>query len=112
MEISTNSEVNAEQNMHPTQNAFIDYGAVQCGYYEPAFIVTAYALLNQNSKPSRNDIVTAITPILCRCTGYIQIIEVIEAMVKGDYKKYRIHNNVKDTPLRLIQEQRNLKALE
>ena len=72
--------------MHPLQQAFIDYGAVQCGYCDPAFIMAAFALLQQKPSPSREEIVTAINPILCRCTGYHQIIEAIEAVVQGKYK--------------------------
>ena len=86
-EIFTIERVGTSQNLHPLQKAFIDYGAVQCGYCEPAFIMAAYALLNQNSKPSHNDIMTTITPILCRCTGHVQIIEAIEAMAKGEYQE-------------------------
>ena len=71
--------------MHPLQQAFIDYGAVQCGYCVPAFIMAAFALLKQEPSPSHDEIVAAITPILCRCTGYHQIIEAIEAVVRGEY---------------------------
>ncbi|MHA1839233.1 MAG: (2Fe-2S)-binding protein [Candidatus Ranarchaeia archaeon] len=70
---------------HPLQKAFVDKGAIQCGYCTPAFIVAAYGLLQRNPNPSRQEIVRAINPILCRCTGYQQIIEAIEATARGDY---------------------------
>lgn len=63
--------------LHPVQQAFIDAGAVQCGFCTPAMILNAYALLQQNPSPSEEDIKKAISGTLCRCTGYRQIIEAI-----------------------------------
>ncbi|MHA1839262.1 MAG: (2Fe-2S)-binding protein [Candidatus Ranarchaeia archaeon] len=83
--IVTVEGIGTPTRLHPLQQAFIDYGAVQCGYCKPAFIVAAYALLQTNPNPNRSDIVRAINPILCRCTGYHQIIEAIEAVVRGEY---------------------------
>ncbi|MDR3174291.1 MAG: (2Fe-2S)-binding protein [Treponema sp.] len=64
-------------SLHPLQRAFIDAGAVQCGYCTPAMILNAYALLKGNPSPSEEDIKKAISGTLCRCTGYRQIIEAI-----------------------------------
>jgi aerobic carbon-monoxide dehydrogenase small subunit len=61
------------------QNALLDHGAVQCGYCTPAMVVAAEALLLRNPSPTRAEIRTAINSILCRCTGYQQIVDAIEA---------------------------------
>ena len=84
--IITVEGIGSPNNLHPIQQAFVDYGAVQCGFCKPAFVVAAYNLLEKNPSPSRDEIAKAINPVLCRCTGYIQIIEAIEAVVKGEYK--------------------------
>ena len=61
------------------QQAFIDYGAVQCGYCIPGMVLAGEALLATNPNPSRHDIRTAIAGNLCRCTGYQQIVDAIQA---------------------------------
>jgi len=68
-------------NLHPLQDAFADLGAAQCGYCTPAILVTAKALLDLNPHPSRDQIREAISGNLCRCTGYLQIFEAVEAAV-------------------------------
>ncbi len=60
------------------QQSFIDKGAVQCGFCTPGMILSAKALLMKNANPSRDEIRTAISGNLCRCTGYQKIIEAIE----------------------------------
>ncbi len=65
--------------LHPLQQAFLDHGAVQCGYCTPGMVLAAHALLLKNAQPTRVDIRRAIKPNLCRCTGYQQIIDAIEA---------------------------------
>jgi len=64
--------------LDPIQQAFIDCGAVQCGFCTPGFIMTAYAFLRANSKPTRDEIMEAISGNLCRCTGYKKIVDAIE----------------------------------
>jgi carbon-monoxide dehydrogenase small subunit len=68
-------------HLHPLQEAFADLGAAQCGYCTPAILVTAKALLDQNANPTRDQIREALSGILCRCTGYLQIFEAVEATV-------------------------------
>lgn len=63
--------------LHPLQEAFISSGAVQCGYCTPGMLLSAYSLLMKNGNPNDNEIKEAISGNLCRCTGYIQIVEAI-----------------------------------
>lgn len=67
--------------LHPLQDTFADLGAAQCGYCTPGFLVTAKALLDENPHPTREEIRAALSGNLCRCTGYQQIIEAVEAAV-------------------------------
>lgn len=69
------------------QLAFLEYGATQCGYCTPGMIMAGEALLRQNSNPTRQQIRAAIAENLCRCTGYLQIIEAIEATAQKRQKE-------------------------
>lgn len=70
--------------LHPLQQAFIDHGAIQCGFCTPGMVLAAHAFLLGNPAPTRREIRKAISPNLCRCTGYQQIIDAVEA-ARGHY---------------------------
>ena len=65
--------------LHPIQQAFVDHGAIQCGYCSPGFIMSAKALLDRNPNPTEDEIKEGISNNICRCTGYVQIVEAILA---------------------------------
>ena len=64
-------------SLHPIQQAFIDEGAVQCGYCTPAMILTAKAFLDQNPNPEESQVQQALSGVLCRCTGYRKIVQAV-----------------------------------
>ncbi len=68
--------------LHPLQAKFADLGAAQCGYCSPGILLTAKHLLDQNPQPTRAQIAEALSGNLCRCTGYLQIFEAVEAAAK------------------------------
>ena len=70
----------ADGTLHPLQKAFVEHGGIQCGFCSPGMILSAKALLDENSNASDEDIKTAIAGNLCRCTGYVQILESIKSV--------------------------------
>ncbi len=76
--ITTIEGLEQEGSLHPLQQAFIDEGAVQCGYCSPGMILSAKALLDSNPDPGTEEIKQAIRGNLCRCTGYTNIVRAIE----------------------------------
>jgi carbon-monoxide dehydrogenase small subunit len=70
---------NEDGTLHPLQQAVVDYGAVQCGFCTPGMVLTAHAFLLSNNSPTREQIRKALQSNLCRCTGYQQIVDAIEA---------------------------------
>ena len=74
-------------SLHPLQRAFIDQGAIQCGYCTPGMVLTAHAFLLKHPAPTRAEVRKAISGNLCRCTGYQQIIDAILAAAPAYRKK-------------------------
>ena len=68
--------------LHPMQQAFLEHGALQCGFCTPGFIMSAVAFLNKNSNPTETEIRTAIAGNLCRCTGYDKIVRAIQTAIE------------------------------
>lgn len=80
--ITTIEGITNGSELHPIQQAFIDSGAVQCGFCTPGMIITTKALLDKNPSPSKEEILKAIDNNLCRCTGYVKIIDAIQLASK------------------------------
>jgi len=80
-EVLTVEGLASDGRLHPLQATFADLGAAQCGYCTPGFLITAKALLDRTPDPTRDEIREALAGNLCRCTGYHQIVEAVEAAV-------------------------------
>jgi aerobic carbon-monoxide dehydrogenase small subunit len=70
--------------LHPLQQAFVDRGAIQCGFCTPGMVLTAKALLDENPAPTEQQIREAIAGNICRCTGYAKIVEAIQVAGRSD----------------------------
>ena len=73
--------------LHPLQRAFLDHGAFQCGFCTSGMLMASTALLNENPKPTKEQIKEGIDGNICRCTGYNSIIRAVTAVAKGEYKE-------------------------
>lgn len=69
--------------LHPLQRSFVEHYGVQCGFCTPAMILVAKSLLDKNPNPDEREIREAINGVICRCTGYVQIVESIQAAAKS-----------------------------
>ncbi len=83
--------------LHPLQQAFVEAGAIQCGFCTPGMVLTAHAFLLKHPDPTRDEIRRAISRNLCRCTGYQQIIDAIERAAPF-YRETNIHEHTAATP--------------
>jgi len=81
--VTTLEGITPTEGLHPIQQAFLDANGYQCGYCTPGMIVVAKALLDHNPSPSRDEVVDALSGNVCRCTGYLPIIEAIESAVRA-----------------------------
>lgn len=73
----------AEGGLHSIQRAFMEYGAIQCGFCTPGMVLSAKALLDENPHPGEEEVKRGIQGNICRCTGYIQIVRAIKAAGEG-----------------------------
>ncbi len=80
--ITTVEGLRQNGKLHPLQQAFMEKGAVQCGFCTSGMIMTAKALLDRNKKPTKKEIIKTISSNICRCTGYKKIIEAVEDAAK------------------------------
>jgi aerobic carbon-monoxide dehydrogenase small subunit len=76
-DIRTVESLSSGEQMHPVQKAFVDAGAVQCGFCTPGFVISTVALLRANPEPSDAEIREALAGNICRCTGYGKILEAV-----------------------------------
>ncbi len=77
--VTTIEGLASDGRLHPLQEAFVQHGAIQCGFCTPGMILSAKALLDKNPRPTEEEIRGAISGNLCRCTGYQKIVEAIES---------------------------------
>ncbi|HET9213425.1 MAG TPA: (2Fe-2S)-binding protein [Gaiellaceae bacterium] len=82
--IETIESLASDGELHPLQQAFSDHHALQCGYCTPGMLMSAKHLLDHNAEPTENEIRRAIQGNICRCTGYVNIVEAIAAAAKGE----------------------------
>jgi aerobic-type carbon monoxide dehydrogenase small subunit (CoxS/CutS family) len=82
--IETVESLSAGGELHPLQRAFSTHHALQCGYCTPGMLMSAKHLLDNNSEPTENEIRRAIQGNICRCTGYVNIVEAIDAATRGE----------------------------
>jgi carbon-monoxide dehydrogenase small subunit len=79
-EILTIEGLKTAEQLHPLQQAFVEKGAIQCGFCTPGMIITADNLLERNPSPTEEEIRTALSGNLCRCTGYQKIVEAVQSV--------------------------------
>ena len=84
--ITTIEGIGESDSLHPVQEAFVEHGAVQCGFCTPGMVLSAVHLLNHDPEPDRNRIRRALSGNLCRCTGYVKIVDAVEAAARGNRK--------------------------
>ncbi|MDE1882056.1 MAG: (2Fe-2S)-binding protein [Euryarchaeota archaeon] len=82
-EITTIEGIAPPGGLHPVQKAFVDLGATQCGFCTPGFILTSIAFLRDHPHATREEIASAISGNLCRCTGYVKILDAIESAARS-----------------------------
>ncbi|GAB6171329.1 (2Fe-2S)-binding protein [Paradesulfitobacterium aromaticivorans] len=86
-EITTIEGLGDHDHLHPLQEAFIEEGAVQCGFCTPGMILSAKALLDHNPNPDKAEIIDSLSGNLCRCTGYTKIVNAVENVIRQSNPK-------------------------
>lgn len=79
-EVVTVEGLGAADSLSPLQQAFVDHGAVQCGFCTSGLLISATALLDRNPRPTEAEIVDALAGNLCRCTGYTKVVQAVESV--------------------------------
>src|SRR5436305_6251132 len=85
--LTTVESLGSARKLHPLQEAFIDTGAIQCGFCTPGMVLSAYALLKNNPRPTEDEVRDAISGNLCRCTGYVKPVQAVlraAAIMRGE----------------------------
>jgi aerobic carbon-monoxide dehydrogenase small subunit len=82
-EVVTVEGLGVDGSLHPVQHAFVDAGAVQCGFCTPGFVVATAALLERSPSPSDDEVREALSGNLCRCTGYQKIFDAVRLAARG-----------------------------
>ena len=85
--VQTIESLSDGETLHPVQRAFVDAGAVQCGFCTPGLIVATYALLQKNPEPSDKEVREALSGNICRCTGYGKILEAVDRASAAMYRR-------------------------
>ncbi len=88
-DIITIEGLSKDDSLHPVQTAFVEHGAVQCGFCSPGMILASIDLLNRNPNPAREEIRDALAGNLCRCTGYQKIVDSVEVAAAVLQRKAR-----------------------
>lgn len=94
-EILTIEGLGRKDQLHPLQEAFVNRGAIQCGFCTPGMVLSAKALLDENPRPTEEEIKLAIAGNICRCTGYRKIVEAIQEASRNLRTKHRKGGDVK-----------------
>jgi carbon-monoxide dehydrogenase small subunit len=94
-EILTIEGLGRKDQLHPLQEAFVNQGAVQCGFCTPGMVLSAKALLDENPLPTEEEIKLAIAGNICRCTGYRKIVEAIQEASRNLRTKHQKGGDVK-----------------
>ncbi len=81
-EVTTIDGLARGEQLHPVQEAFVEHGAIQCGFCTPGMVLAAADLLQRNPHPSRKEIRVGLSGNLCRCTGYTKIVDAVEAAAR------------------------------
>jgi len=87
--IHTIEGLETDEGLHPIQEAFVEKGAIQCGFCTPGMILSAKSLLDRKADPDEAEIRSAISGNLCRCTGYQKIVEAVQAAAERMQKTHR-----------------------
>jgi carbon-monoxide dehydrogenase small subunit len=82
-EVVTVEGLAEDDQLTPLQQAFVDHNAVQCGFCTPGMLISAHALLQRNPRPTEEEIREALVGNLCRCTGYLRIIQAVQTAMEG-----------------------------